>query len=307
MSTKITREEFSQRINRNFVGIEFEILEYNGISNFCKIKCKKCGKIREYKKARDVLMNRRFCCELEESSLEKIKRFYADNDNYELIKYINDNNIIIKCKQCGLESNRTRAAIYDSPYSCKNCDNASTKQKITKEEIQKKLNSLFLDREIECLEYNGQLRKATYKCKECGLIFKTTPVSLAQSRGCPKCDKKISKGEKAVEKWLIENSIQYKTQIRFSNLNGGLSSYDFGIYNENNLIAFIEVQGRQHYQETNFFDSLGEQQRRDKIKKEYADSLNIPIIYIPIIKSVPKNLDDYLNILKCSTTILNEE
>jgi hypothetical protein len=86
-----------------------------------------------------------------------------------------------------------------------------------------------------------------------------------------------------------------------------LSSYDFGIYKGNNLIAFVEVQGRQHYQETNFFDPLGKQQQRDKMKKDYADSLNIPIIYIPIIKSVPKNLDDYLNILTCSTTILNEE
>lgn len=307
MSTKITREEFSQRISRNFIGAEFEILEYNGISNFCKIKCKKCGKIKKYKRARDVLINRYFCCESKESSLEKIKRFYINNNNYELIKYINDSNIIVKCKQCGLESNRTRAAIYDSPYSCKNCDNTSTKQRISKEEIQKRLNNLFPDREIECLEYNGQLHKATYQCKECGLIFKTSPVSLAQSRGCPKCDKKISKGEKAVEKWLIENNIQYKVQVRFPDLNRGLSSYDFGIYKGNTLIAFIEVQGRQHYQETNFFDSLNRQQKRDQIKEEYAGNLNIPIIYIPIIKSVPENLDDYLNILKCPTTILDEE
>ena len=306
MSKKITEEEFLQRMYRNFIGIDIELINYNGTNNPCRIKCKKCGKIYDFKTARQVLSRNYFCCEPLEKSENKIKRFYQNSD-YELIKKIDEEHYIIKCKKCGLEMKRLKGSIFDSPYTCKNCDNTSTKQRITKDEIQQRLNELFPDGNIECLEYEGQLVKATYRCKNCGLIFKTTPVSLAQSRGCPKCDKKISKGEKAVEKWLIENKIEYKTQIRFPDLNNGLSSYDFGIYENDKIIYFIEVQGEQHYKQVDYFkNNLEDQQRRDKIKKDYADFKEIPIIYIPVTKKIP-NLDDYLNILKRSTTISDGE
>lgn len=306
MSKKITEEEFLQRMYRNFIGIDIELIEYNGINNLIKIKCKKCGKIYEFKIGRQALTRVHFCCEPLESFEDKLNRFY-NNSDYEVVKKADKDHYIIKCKKCNLEAKRLKNSILDSPYVCKNCDNTSTKQRITKEEIQLRLNQLFPEGNIECLEYEGQLVKATYRCKNCGLIFKTTPVSLAQSRGCPKCDKKISKGEKAVEKWLIKNNIQYKTQIRFPDLNNNLSSYDFGIYEDNKLIYLIEVQGRQHYQPIEIFDDFDIQQKRDKIKKDYADSIQIPIIYIPIIKEVPKNLDDYLKILRRSTTISNGE
>ena len=306
MSKKITEEEFLQRMYRNFIGIDIKLLEYNGSNNPCKIKCNKCGKIQEFKIARSAISRVQFCCEKPETFNEKVKRLY-ENSEYEYIKYIDHNYSIVKHKKCGLEMKRTRMSILDSPYKCSNCDNASTKQLITKQEIQERLDEMFPDGNIECLEYNGQLKKATYRCRNCGLIFKTTPVALAQSRGCPKCDKKISKGEKAVEKWLIENKIEYKTQIRFPDLNNGLSSYDFGIYENDKIIYFIEVQGEQHYKQVDYFkNNLEDQQRRDKIKKDYADFKEIPIIYIPVTKKIP-NLDDYLNILKRSTTISDGE
>lgn len=306
MSKKITEEEFLQRMYRNFIGIDIELIEYNGSNNPCKIKCKKCGKIQEFKIARNAISRVQFCCEESECFDKKVERLYKDSE-YEYVKYIDHNYNIIRHKKCGLEMKRSRMSILDSPYKCTNCDNTSTKQLITKQEIQERLDDMFPDGNIECLEYNGQLHKATYRCKNCGLIFKTKPVSLAQSRGCPKCDKKISKGERAVEKWLIENNIKYESQVHFADLNNGRSSYDFCIYKNDEIIYFIEVQGEQHYKQLEFFgNNLEDQLRRDVIKKDYADSKNIPIIYIPVTKKIP-NLDEYLNILKCSTTISNGE
>ena len=306
MSKKITEEEFLRRMYRNFIGINIELIGYNGSNNPVKIKCKNCGKIQEFKIARNAISRVQFCCEKPECFDNKVKRLY-ENSEYEYIKYIDHNYNIVRHKVCGLEMKRSRMSILDSPYKCTNCDNSSTKQIITKQEIQQRLDIMFPDGNIECLEYSGQLAKATYRCRNCGLIFKTTPVALAQSKGCPKCDKKISKGEKAVEKWLINNGIKYKTQARFKNLNNGLSSYDFAIYNEKEELKYlVEVQGEQHYKPIIFFGSFDDQIRRDKIKKDYAELINVPLIYIPVTKQIP-NLDEYLNILKRSTTISNGE
>jgi hypothetical protein len=47
---------------------------------------------------------------------------------------------------------------------------------------------------------------------ECGFIWKITPSNLKLGKGCPKCNKKISKGEQKIINWLDKNSIEYLSQ-----------------------------------------------------------------------------------------------
>ena len=63
-----------------------------------------------------------------------------------------------------------------------------------------------------------------------------------QSRGCPKCDKWKSMGEKKIINLLASTGINFKEQVSVPEL--PLQHFDFGVYDDNdNLLYFIEVQG----------------------------------------------------------------
>ena len=100
-----------------------------------------------------------------------------------------------------------------------------------------------------------------------------------QSCGCIT----TSIGEMNIKKILEENNIQYKEQISFSNLkNIKPLRYDFGIYQNNNLIRLIEFDGVQHFEEQDYFThSLTETKNNDIIKNEYAKKNNIPLVRVP--------------------------
>lgn len=118
--------------------------------------------------------------------------------------------------------------------------------------------------------------------KICGFIFKRRIYNFNISRGCPKCDRKRSLLEKQTEQYLLENKFNYSIQKRFPDCNNGRSSFDFCLYSRDHDIILIEVQGQQHYQEVDIFEKdLATIQRRDKIKEEYCQANNIPLIKIP--------------------------
>jgi predicted nucleic acid-binding Zn-ribbon protein len=158
------------------------------------------------------------------------------------------------------------------------------------EEVQKRLDEQFSG-EIKILEYNGQLEKNKYKCLKCGLIFTQQHTCLIQSRGCPKCDKNKSNGEKYIAKLLEQKGIKFEEQVGVTGL--PLQHFDFGIYDENNLLLyFIEVQGEQHREEREIFrDSLAKIQERDERKRKYCRENNIPLYELIYQKGKFKNLD----------------
>lgn len=100
-----------------------------------------------------------------------------------------------------------------------------------------------------------------------------------QSCGCIK----TSIGEMNIKKILEENNIQYKEQISFPDLKSTKPlRYDFGIYQNDNLIRLIEFDGIQHFEEQNYFThSLTETKNNDIIKNKYAKDNNIPLVRIP--------------------------
>lgn len=100
-----------------------------------------------------------------------------------------------------------------------------------------------------------------------------------QSCGCIK----TSIGEMNIKKILEENNIQYQEQITFDDLKNIKSlRYDFGIYQNGNLIRLIEFDGIQHFEEQDYFThSLTETKNNDIIKNKYAKDNNIPLVRIP--------------------------
>lgn len=122
--------------------------------------------------------------------------------------------------------------------------------------------------------------------------------SKIQSCGCWK----YSRLEENVIKYLREknyiNNIDYECQKKFPDLIGignKQLSYDFIIYKNKDPYYLIECQGQQHYYPVDYFGGEKKyeiQQEHDKLKKEYAKRLNIPLLEIPY------TIDKYKEIVK---------
>jgi hypothetical protein len=151
--------------------------------------------------------------------------------------------------------------------------------------------------DYEILEkYSGMHNKIAVRHKKCGFIWKITPNNLKLGKGCPKCNKKISKGEQKIIKFLQDNNIEF------------IHQYPLKIENHNLFIDFylpqyklyIEYNGEQHYKPVNFFggeEKFNEQILHDNLKRQFLKKSLLEISY--------KDFDRIEEILQSSTTILN--
>lgn len=123
-----------------------------------------------------------------------------------------------------------------------------------------------------------------WKCQcKCGSII-NVPTNNLKSGNTSSCGCiNYSIGEKNIAKWLDDNHIAYKKEWVIPNT---YYRFDFALFDKNNnLIAFIEFDGEQHYKDNkgvwNSKENLAEIQKRDKIKNKYAIDQNISLIRIP--------------------------
>lgn len=133
-----------------------------------------------------------------------------------------------------------------------------------------------------------QLR-SLWKCQcDCGnIVFFPSRYLLSmgmQSCGC----ETHSLGELCVRKQLQELNCSFKEQYSFQDClteNNHRIKFDFAILDkQNNVKCLIEYNGKQHYEEVEFFggaENLERQKLRDNIKRDYCFKNNIPLIEIP--------------------------
>lgn len=300
MSKKITQQEFLSRFYRNYPNAEIQLINYTAISNPLEIECKKCGRHYKKSRARDFL-NSYCCCGSDNNitKIEKLKQFYSKTDEFDFIKKVNKDYFIVRHNKCGQETKRVISNALDNPFACRHCGTYRDSQKLSIKKVQEVLDSRFYG-SIQILEYNGQTEKNRYKCLKCGLIFTQKQVCLMQSRGCPKCDRYQSMGEKKIKNLLLQQNIDFKEQVQVPEL--PLQKFDFGIYRDNKLQYFIEVQNEQHREEREIFsDSLKVIQERDNRKRAYCFKNNIPLYEIIYQKGKLLNLD----ILPFSSTTIS--
>lgn len=108
-----------------------------------------------------------------------------------------------------------------------------------------------------------------------------------------------SRGEAAIEQWLIKHKIEYSREYSYSDLKGDyeLLRFDFKIKNEP---IVIEFQGQHHYCVMNkptFEDTQEKFLKRlqyDALKRQYCAKHNIRLIEIPYNY---QSLNQYLDIL----------
>ena len=301
-------ESFNDRINKIHQE-KVEIIEYNGLSNVVKYYCPRCHKIKSCNPARTLITKLSLCDEcygVEKDIVKKnIDKLFNESTEYKMIVWHGVNKkMVIKHEKCGNTYTRYPHNVLESFDSCPFCNSGACKQKLDISTMQQRIDETFGEGQYKLIDYTGQLKKNNkIKCLNCGLIFNAQCSYFTETRGCPKCMKYKSKGEQMVQKYLEENNIPFEPQKRFKDCNNNLSSFDFCVYDQNNTMHLIEVNGRQHYFESERFDGLDTIQKRDQLKIDYCKEKNIDLIIIPYSKLTFSGINDFLSFLKGSTTI----
>ena len=135
---------------------------------------------------------------------------------------------------------------------------------------------------------NNRYNHVCYECKcDCGgTVFVDAGnlrQGITQSCGCIK-----SRGESRINQWLTKNNITFIPQYSHEDIflsSGRRPFFDFAIIKNNKPIAFIEYQGKQHYEysgygwdnEENYKNTV----RRDIERREECQKIGIPLFEIP--------------------------
>lgn len=201
-----------------------------------------------------------------------------------------------KCLVCGYEYKTSLSHIICGDTGCRKCLHKSITMK--HEEFIDRANKLLPELEI-ISKYTGRSKKVRYICKVCGLNHSVYANNLLRGYGCPICN--VSKGEKKCKKYLDEHNIKNIPQYEFEGLvgiKGKNLRYDFGITDDNEMpICMLEYDGIFHYEKQYDDDGYETIQIHDKIKNNFCERNNIPLIRIPYWEydNIEKILDNYFN------------
>jgi hypothetical protein len=137
---------------------------------------------------------------------------------------------------------------------------------------------------LSSIEFGGHQSRAIIKCSLCGEERECLYHHLMNGNVACECFKNHSAGETFIKNYLERNGYHFISEYKFNELRGlggGVLRYDFAIFNQNELVALIEFDGEQHFQEAgSYFNFNGTVQTHDSIKNEYAKSINIPLLRI---------------------------
>lgn len=134
---------------------------------------------------------------------------------------------------------------------------------------------------------NSTKVKIRFKCPECGNQYEKKWCHwIAQPDNCHFCQsclKKESTYSRQVKRWLEENKLNYTTEFWFEDCRD-IRVLPFDFYIEyNGKIFLIEVDGAQHYYQSQFFKNLTlkERQSKDSTKTEYCKQKGYTLLRIP--------------------------
>jgi len=212
----------------------------------------------------------------------------SKNGNY-LINpedYINAkiNNLKIVCGMCGRVFTTSLSSIINAQGSCYDCRAIKTANhhRLSPNEVESMINSINDNTLLNKNEYKGhQIANLQIQCGKCGEIY-TTSLSMyiyAHVDRCPKCSKRISKGEQLIMDILDRYKVNYIYQFPFDDCRDKQPlPYDFYLPNYN---LCIEFDGPQHFE-----PKYGEKQFRitklhDAMKDWYCRWNDIDLLRIP--------------------------
>lgn len=248
-----------------------------------------------------------------ETFIEEVKDKLGDN--YKIVgEYESGKKAIeVKCLKCDKifyrepQHIKRKGSVLRCPYCCGHMKGVTTEK--FKERVKVVYGDLF-----EVIgEYKNAKTKVKFKCNNCENIFDCTPDNLISKNliGCPKCSN--SRGEKKISKFLDLHGIKYKQEYTFKNFKDKNSlRFDFGVFDNDELLFLIEYDGVQHFNPTNFNNLMSKEevekqfkdtQKKDKMKNDYCLKNNIKLLRIKYTKlnKVEEILTQYIT----DNTVLN--
>ncbi len=229
--------------------------------------------------------------------ISKSRKIHHNEYDYSKVEYKNNKTkVIITCNIHG--SFEITPSNHLKGVGCSKCVG---KNKSTTEEFMRKSNIKhdFLYN-YEFVKYTNCKSEVDIMCEKHGL-FRQKPSSHLSGRGCPNCQS--SNGELKIEFLLKSNNIKFVKQYAFDDLKFKKKlKFDFAVFNFNdNLKCLIEYNGRQHYEQNEYFG--GEKQfeltlKRDLLKIEYCNNKNINIFTIRYDEDVDTKFSEIISYLK---------
>jgi hypothetical protein len=281
-----THEEYIQEIFK-LVGNEYTVLgNYKNARKTINMKHNLCG-FEWNPNAQNFLKDGTRCPKC--SGVAKINSKEFKNRILEMVgneytvlgEYTNtQTKIEVKHNLCG-NIYMVTPANFCNGKRCPKCAGNSLK---THEEFEQEVYELVNNEYSVLTKYKTAKFPIKMKHNKCGYEFVTIPPAFTSNGSrCPKCN--ASKGETAILNWLEKNKIEYIAQYKIEECKYKLPlPFDFAVFEKNKLMLLIEFQGEGHYKPMRFKN--GEKQfkliqKRDKIKKDYCDKNNIPLLEIP--------------------------
>ena len=225
------------------------------------------------------------------------------NGEYSSISdYINNNTVTEiyhnKCKN----SFKMRPANFKLGNRCPYCAGV---KKLTIESIKEKVYNLVEDEyEVLSKEYINNKTPLLFHHNICNHDFYMTSKDFLKNNGnrCPKC--KRSKGELYIEKFLKENNLTFRADVRDTGCKNKRNlQFDFEVIKDNTKY-YIEYDGRFHYEPFKNNEKelihLKNQKTNDKIKDKWCKDNNYKLIRISYkdFNKIDNILNESLNIDK---------
>ena len=185
-----------------------------------------------------------------------------------------------RCKSCGLSWNAIPYNLAKEKAKCPYCEGAKTKYDTLYLSNLCKINGFELLSKCNTVEDIVKVKHL-----KCGTIFEKKVNVLVRHFSCPAC-RINSQGEEKIRLTLEKYNIDYKKEVTFKGLKGlkgGSLRFDFGIYNNGELLFLLEYDGEQHEHEitrqagSGYIMDYKTTKKHDLIKESYCKDNNIDL------------------------------
>lgn len=228
-----------------------------------------------------------------ENPIDLFRKVHGDKYDYSLVRYVSKRQkISILCRKHGI--------FYQTPThhlrgsGCPDCGKFKMSLSLVKDKnlfLSECSNIHFNYYDYSKVDFNNLQDKIKIICPIHG-EFSQRAYSHKEGYGCRKCN--ISKGEKRIELFLLNNNIKYEYNKHFDTCkNKNTLPFDFYLPD---FKTCIEYDGIQHFESIEHFggeQKLNYQKKLDNIKNIWCYNMGIGLIRISY-----KKYDDIENILK---------
>ena len=289
--------EYNNRISQKFSKEDLTCIEYKSIKLPVKIRCNKCNNVYFFKKGESPLKKEKqtMCkkCTLTPQKVKtknKVEYWYntQGKKDFILLEINGYDYVKLQCRNCG----EIRERGFHDILRGRGCSCLAKNTLISQEEFENEVRELFNGEYKVVGKYLGRHKKVLMK-HSCGFIWGTTPSNLLAGKGCPKCAKKVSKGESEIARLLKENGVEFRTEEPIT-INGKNLWFDFYIPS---LETYIEYNGIQHYKPVKFFggeDQLRVQQYNDSLKRDFCEKEGKNLLVIRYDEDISLNVQRLL-------------